>query len=311
MATVTWTLTWQAVSGITRYDILEYSLASATSSLLGTAVSSVTTTGISMDESTNKVVQVRGYDGTAYNSVETFVQGRPTILAQLRKEVRRELNDTEASAYKWTNEEINQYIIQAIEDYSKHFPRDRSTTLTTVDEQRDYTLAGAVKIKNVFYLRDSVRYYLKPKEWKGGELELIDSTPTTFFDKLGVRVRTGSRYYGGHYTYDDDTLSVDFDPDVGYSLVVDYGAVHTIPLLDTDAMTIAQSDWEILSLYAQAKAWSRDAGKDASLSRWDDNPGRRDDNPLIPRETRLFNAYTQKIKEKKGSRIRTMRRVRV
>ena len=51
----------------------------------------------------------------------------------LRTLVRRRLGDL-TTPYKWSNEQINQYINDAIADYSQHFHLTKTDTIACSDE---------------------------------------------------------------------------------------------------------------------------------------------------------------------------------
>ena len=119
-----------------------------------------------------------------------------------------------------------------------------------------------------------VHTYLKYKPWKGGE---------------------HARSYTGHYDYRTGLLELDFSPAAGSYLVVRYLASRMIPPFDAARVDITREHAELIVLYACGKALVRVEGQDANLSRWKDEPGRRDDNPMINPSTRYFQAYKGKI----------------
>ncbi len=55
----------------------------------------------------------------------------------LRTLCRRRLGDL-TTPYKWSDEQINQFINDAIADYSMHFPRVQTQTISCSDDTREY-----------------------------------------------------------------------------------------------------------------------------------------------------------------------------
>lgn len=72
-----------------------------------------------------------------------------TTRAAFRAQVRGELNDGGATPL-WPDERLNQWLAEAIRDYSQALPREVSTTLTTVAGQAAYALpTDALRVARV------------------------------------------------------------------------------------------------------------------------------------------------------------------
>jgi len=72
---------------------------------------------------------------------------RPDVRALCR----RRLGDL-SSPYKWNDEQVNQWINDAIAAYSIHFPQTISATINCADDDREYDLpAGIMQIQHVEY----------------------------------------------------------------------------------------------------------------------------------------------------------------
>ncbi|GAH04377.1 unnamed protein product, partial [marine sediment metagenome] len=70
---------------------------------------------------------------------------------ELRALCRRRLGDL-TSPYTWSDDQVNQWINDAIAAYSIHFPRHRSTTIACSDDDRSYQMpAGTISIISVEY----------------------------------------------------------------------------------------------------------------------------------------------------------------
>ena len=75
---------------------------------------------------------------------------------KLRATLRTVLGDATAGSYLWSDELLNRLITDAVQDYSLEFPRERSTTVTTVAEQREYALpADCLRVARVTLLEDA------------------------------------------------------------------------------------------------------------------------------------------------------------
>lgn len=57
----------------------------------------------------------------------------------LRRLCRRRLGDL-TTPYKWSDEQLNQWINNAIADYSLHFPRVQTQTISCSDDIRTFDL---------------------------------------------------------------------------------------------------------------------------------------------------------------------------
>lgn len=61
-------------------------------------------------------------------------------LATLRADVRRDLHDEDAAAYRWVDNEIDRHIKRTLQEYSYASPLETKTTLTTVSNSRDVSI---------------------------------------------------------------------------------------------------------------------------------------------------------------------------
>lgn len=65
-----------------------------------------------------------------------------TTLTPLRTELRTELKDTDATAYKWTDSELDRHIRRALVEYSRASPREMKTARATTSGSRDIDLSA-------------------------------------------------------------------------------------------------------------------------------------------------------------------------
>ncbi len=69
-----------------------------------------------------------------------------TLLADLRTALRKDLHDTDAGAYRWTDDDLNRAIARAVEEYSLAWPAETSLTFGATEDVRDYALTGDLAI---------------------------------------------------------------------------------------------------------------------------------------------------------------------
>ncbi len=62
-------------------------------------------------------------------------------LATIRADVRKDLHDEDATAYRWTDAVLDRHIKRAVLEYSQVSPLEQKTTLTTTAGSRDISIA--------------------------------------------------------------------------------------------------------------------------------------------------------------------------
>lgn len=291
---ITYRIDWQPVSTAVSYLVSELDNTGETT--LGSTTD--TEYDVVVDDTQDAAFLVRAWDGEYYSQPVTVVYEAPVTLGTLRNQIRTELKDTVSGKYKWTDTELSQYLKDALQDYEKHFPKPGETTLTLEEGTLSYALpSGLKRITRVCYHAQSGDIYLKAKPFKGGE---TSSGRDTLYWKLGVLIAPGrARPYQGHYELKNNEIALDFAPLADETLTIEYAGDYALPVFDTIRLDIPSEDLELLKLYAKGLAMVRIETQDANLSRWKED-GRRDDNPIVLSSNRYFNAYNQKIKEKKN-----------
>ena len=187
----------------------------------------------------------------------------------------------------------------------------------TVDINGNTIGVRSYNVPSDFYLVKTIEYvtadgnlhlYLKEKPWRGGE-----TTATSYmgYPKLGILLSPLSgRYYPGHYEVFNNQITVDWDPaGNGDYLNLRYLGQRALPVNDADILTITLQDAELISLYAQFKAWMRIEGSDVRLSRWKE-PGKRDDLPTLKQSMMIRNIYQERVNDRREQRPRVHRLVR-
>jgi len=65
-----------------------------------------------------------------------------TTLADIRTRVRKDLHDTDAAAYRWTDSQLDRHIERALRDLSLAIPREASATIASTPGDRDLDISG-------------------------------------------------------------------------------------------------------------------------------------------------------------------------
>lgn len=151
-----------------------------------------------------------------------------TTLADLRGALRTLLNDTTPGAYLWSDEALNLHIADAIRSYSRHFPRERQTAVTTVAGQAEYDLPADC----VAVARASLQ---------GADYD----TPL----RLG-----GDAFGDGFEVYGGKLILLPTPEESGLEVAVHYLASHAPLALDADVSTAPVADEDLLLALACATA---------------------------------------------------------
>jgi hypothetical protein len=224
---------------------------------------------------------------------------RLDILTILRRDKLRDTTNTQNSPYKWSDDTINEAICEAIRDISQHFPRDMRVTITAEEDQTVFDLPAGFK-EDCYLVSSAGGYYTKLSPLDYEQRAYLDSqeAAVSYTSLYGLGITPGNV---GHYTIWNNQLLV--TPAPTSSMILYYKAMHSLPTSDSDVITVPQEDEDLIILYAWAVCLTRDSAADSTLSRWSEGSGRRDDNPVLLQSTRLFNAYRQKVDERRAQRF--------
>jgi hypothetical protein len=190
-----------------------------------------------------------------------------TTLSDLRTKVRAFLKDD--TTQKVDDTEMNDYIADAVMDYSRHFPRNLVATIAaaaTIDVPVDALPGHVVDMVEV-----------------GSDIW----TEVTFGK---VRPTTGNYWY-----WRGDQIAFVVTP--ASSVILHYRGIYDIPSSDTDTITVPRSDEELLKIYVAAKYHQKVGTVAAKLDRFREK-GTRDDNPLVTMYEVLMAEYHDKIAER-------------
>jgi hypothetical protein len=323
---ITQTFSWPSVNWPASTASAQYAVFQTYPSGVSTPLQIVSTTSalLSYDDTVAKVFQIRPTDGTLYGpEVTAFVIGSVPCRGYLRQKIRFAISDqasTTGITLNWSDQEINTYIEEGLNELSPLFPRDADTTIqmlppTIVNGMsvgtRQYALpTDCYTVRTVEYVDQTgrIHLYLKEKPFRGGE-----STATTYlgYPKLGIMLQPmAGRFYPGHYDQYENSLFIDWDPSGdGDYMHLRYAARYPIPTDDATLFTVQPEDVELISLHAQMKCWLRVEAQDTRLSRWTEGR-KRDDLPTKQMSAIIKQLYDQRVNERREMRVKPLRLVR-
>jgi hypothetical protein len=65
-----------------------------------------------------------------------------TTTATFRAELRRDLRDEDSAAYRWTDTVLDRHITQAVREFSRAAPLQKTTTITTTNGSRELSVSS-------------------------------------------------------------------------------------------------------------------------------------------------------------------------
>jgi hypothetical protein len=170
-------------------------------------------------------------------------------LADLRSLCRRRLGDL-TSLYAFTDDQINQWINDAIAEYSIHFPLRKSTTITCADDDREYNIAvtGIQSILSVEYpTGEDPPQYLKRRPY----------THKYFWNSVKTTVFTPS-YWKAFIQEGDGTsqIWISEKPTTDEEIEIWYNGKHDyLTSGSEDETTVPERHYELLVLFVMWAAW--------------------------------------------------------
>jgi hypothetical protein len=197
--------------------------------------------------------------------------------AELLASLRLRLDDQPADGDdpRWSDEELNLYLEDAVKRYSQDFPRLR--------EQEGEVDEAGTRYDAPADLLDDAIYRVTLITADGREAEVVHHLSRG-------RSRRWWRLIG-------DVLAFGFEIPIGATIRVEYDAIHDLP--ETGVCTVPTEDEEMVLLWAMHLAFRRTGGNDATLSRWTDDR-KRDDSPLIPHHRFLADEYQRRVRDKRN-----------
>ncbi len=162
-----------------------------------------------------------------------------TTRIELNTLIRRRLND-QVAPQMFTDEQINQWINDAIEEYSRYFSRVKTTTQLTTANDRQYDLPadyrGVVSVE--YPTGDDPPTYLERRDYRHPDFWMEDG----FYDVVH-RSDAGNA----------DEIWISQKPAAGQTITIEYLGDHDLVDDDTDAISIVDLHLEVIVLHAR---WS-------------------------------------------------------
>ena len=170
-----------------------------------------------------------------------------TPLAQLADRAQAAVSDTAAGT--WSQEQIEEWALEAIRDYSNYFPRRLQSTIATAAGDRQYDLpAGTLALLSVEYPTGQ-----DPPEY-------LDRRPYTHPD---FWIETG--YYDfflPHDPTDQGELYISEKPAAGETITIHCTAIHDVTVASGDTITVPAQHEPILIEFVVWRAWLERLGKE-------------------------------------------------
>jgi len=171
-------------------------------------------------------------------------------LADLRTLCRRRLGDL-TSLYAFTDDQINQWINDAIAEYSIHFPLRKPTTITCTDDDREYNIAvtGIQSIISIQYpVGDDPPKYLTRRPY----------TYKDFWTKDGYYdfIQEGD---GTSQIWISEKPATDEEIEIWYNGKHDY-----LSPTSEDETTVPERHYELLVLFVMWTAWQELAAQEGA-----------------------------------------------
>lgn len=70
-------------------------------------------------------------------------------ITEIRTNVRKDLHDEDATAYRWTDDVLDRHITRAVHDYQLAAPLENKTTLTATPASRDLSVAALTDLIDI------------------------------------------------------------------------------------------------------------------------------------------------------------------
>jgi hypothetical protein len=210
-----------------------------------------------------------------------------TTRAEIRTRTRDELND-DASVKVWSDGLLNRWIGEAVREWSRVVPRDRTWLTTSTANDPSYPLPAdvleVVRVEHppgVFRTRSGLR----------------DGDVSPSADLSGLGIWSGLKPAQMNWEQWGGEVVLIPAPDVtGETIEVRYKGAYTVPADDVTALEVAASDEEALVLYACGRALQWIALDEAKRQRFERQRGA---DPAVVRAT-YERAFQAQVRERRG-----------
>ncbi|MBI2767653.1 MAG: hypothetical protein HYX53_17280 [Chloroflexi bacterium] len=115
-----------------------------------------------------------------------------TVLSDVRDRVRKDLRDTDAAAYRWSDAQLERHIDHALTEVSLALPQEKTATLATTSGSRELSLAAldVIEVERVEYpLGSYPPEYVGFATWATSLMLQVDALPVGAPAKLYFTAR--------------------------------------------------------------------------------------------------------------------------
>ncbi len=173
----------------------------------------------------------------------------PTTLTDVRDRIRKDLRDTDAAAYRWTDAQLDRHIDHGMSELSAAMPQELTATPATTAGSRELSLVSLVNLVEV-----------EAAEYPTGEYPpayIGFSTWTTTLTLHTETAPTGGNaklYYTARHTLDGaGTTLTTFQVDILVTGAAAYAALEQSAFATDRLMTGGEGTAERLASYGRAR----------------------------------------------------------
>lgn len=203
----------------------------------------------------------------------------PLTWADLRNQARRLLTDTTLGKYKWSDEQMLDFVAWSLDALCSH------TALVTA------TVYVADGDTDNFELPDNI---YEPIE-KTGSVYLDDGTSVKYLNP--IRLNRRNVVFDGYYELPTGTLNLIRSPAIDDLVTVQYFAYYPHPVSDSDLMLSPTWATSALAFRIAAYGHASKASKTANIRQWGQKPdtGNPEDNPLMDQSRYYFIQWEKEL----------------
>lgn len=213
--------------------------------------------------------------------------------AQLRGQVRRLLIDTTSSKYRWSDEQLLDFIAWSLDDLCAHTAIATATGFVGDGTNKEFTLPD-----NVF---DS---------FANTGLVFVDDGISVSYLNL-VPLYKQNTALNGYYLSPENLIHTILTPSNNSAITVNYYAYYPHPSQDSDV--ILAPNWAIAALVFRMASYAHSslASKTSQIRQWGQKPdtGNPDDNPLMDQSQYYEAMYERELykypRQERGNYART------
>lgn len=202
------------------------------------------------------------------------------LWSELKGQIRRLLVDTDATKYRWSDQQLLDFIAWSLDALCSH---------TAIATATSFACDGATTVFTV----PSNAY---ERVDKSGAMYLDDGTNLSYLNPIRFNMRRTND--SGFYLQPENTIHiVPVAPLNTFTIQLNYFAYYPHPILDSDSILTPSWATPALCYRVAAHAFSPLGGKSANIRQWGQKPdtGKPTDNPLQAQSEWYFQLYEQEL----------------